>query len=161
MIARVVSGGQTGVDRGALDAALKLGIDCGGWCPKDRRAEDGVIPKRYPLTETDSADYRVRTQRNVVDSDGTLILVIGRLTGGTALTQKLALAEGKPCRVVNLESPLSARQLRDWIRDNGIETLNVAGPRESQRPGIARRAQEFLSILFAQADNDDANPAPR
>lgn len=87
---KIISGGQTGVDRAALDAALQLGIPCGGWCPKGRKAKDGPIPDRYPLKETESGSYPVRTEMNVRDSDGTLILTWGRPTGGTALTVRLA-----------------------------------------------------------------------
>ncbi len=151
MIERVVSGGQTGVDRAALDAALARGLTCGGWCPKGRRAEDGAIPNRYPLTETESADYRLRTQRNVSDSDGTLILAIGELTGGTALTRDIALAQAKPLLLVDLDTPSPTRTVCEWIQENNIRRLNVAGPRESLRPGIADRAREFLLILFAEA----------
>src|SRR6516162_4541079 len=82
----VVSGGQTGVDRGALDAALGLGVPCGGWCPDGRRAEDGVIPARYPVTELRGAGYEERTHKNVEDSDGTLIITFGQVSGGTART---------------------------------------------------------------------------
>lgn len=146
-----MSGGQTGVDRAALDAALARGLTCGGWCPKGRRAEDGAIPNRYPLTETESADYRLRTQRNVSDSDGTLILAIGELTGGTALTRDIALAQAKPLLLVDLDTPSPTRTVCEWIQENNIRRLNVAGPRESLRPGIADRAREFLLILFAEA----------
>lgn len=150
MIDRVISGGQTGVDRAALDAALETGLDCGGWCPKGRRAEDGVVPMRYPLLESDSANYRRRTRLNVVDSDGTLILVTGSMSGGTALTRELATAEQKPFFVVDLDNPAPRREVGRWIRDNNIRTLNVAGPRESQRPGIADRAVEYLTALFSE-----------
>jgi len=100
---RVVSGGQTGVDRGALDAALERGVPCGGWCPAGRLAEDGVIPARYPVTELRGAGYDERTRKNVEDSDGTLIVTFGRATGGTARTRggRLAgnaLREGGGCR---------------------------------------------------------------
>src|SRR5947209_11260398 len=89
MIAKIVSGGQTGVDRAALDVALELGLPCGGWCPKGRRSEGGRIPERYPLRETTSAAYPARTRRNVLYSDGTLVLTNGPPTGGTALTIEL------------------------------------------------------------------------
>lgn len=150
LIDRVISGGQTGVDRAALDAARDQGLDCGGWCPKGRRSEDGPIPTRYPLKETESGDYRIRTRRNVADSDGTLILVTGGLTGGTALTRETALAEDKPLLVVDLDAPVALEKVCDWIRGNGVRTLNVAGPRESQRPGVGHRAHEFLFALFSE-----------
>ncbi len=159
MIDRVISGGQTGVDRAALDAALDAGLDCGGWCPKGRRAEDGTIPDRYPLKETESADYRDRTRRNIADSDGTLILVVGAISGGTALTRELALAMPKPLCVIDLDSPAPWSEVCGWIRDNDIRTLNVAGPRESQRPGIADRAVEYLSALFLELNPGDRNSA--
>lgn len=152
MINRVVSGGQTGVDRAALDAALRAGLDCGGWCPRGRRAEDGAIPQQYPLKEIESTDYRERTRRNVVDSDGTLILALGALSGGTALTRKLARAEQKPLLVIDLDSPAPADEVRCWIRKHNIRTLNVAGPRESQRPGIAERALEYLTLLLCEQE---------
>src|SRR6266571_9073801 len=83
VVSKIVSGGQTGVDRAALDVALELGIPCGGWCPRGRRAEDGIIPERYPLIETPTTAYPQRTERNVRDSDGTLVLTVGRADGGT------------------------------------------------------------------------------
>jgi len=141
---KIVSGGQTGVDRGALDAAIALELAHGGWCPRGRLAEDGRIPRRYRLQECDTPEYRVRTERNVVDSDGTLILHGGRLAGGTELTRRLALQFGKPHMVVDLQQPLPREDLRQWIAEHQIETLNVAGPRESQCPGIAARARQYL-----------------
>src|ERR1700746_3926565 len=102
LISKIVSGGQTGVDRAALDVALDLGIACGGWCPKGRLAEDGPIPERYPLEETTLPFYPQRTERNVRDSDGTLVLTVGPPKGGTALTLVLARRQKKPFRVVNL-----------------------------------------------------------
>lgn len=146
---KIVSGGQTGVDRGALDAAIKLGIAHGGWCPRGRLAEDGTIPPRYRLAETDSPEYRVRTQQNVIDSDATLILYRGRLQGGTELTRQLAEKHHKPCLLVDLDHPCRPEEVRQWIAQSAAETLNVAGPRESQQPGISTTASQFLQTLFA------------
>lgn len=129
---KIVSGGQTGVDRAALDVALELGIPCGGWCPKGRRSEDGGIPSKYPLEESKSADYRQRTEWNARDSDGTLILTIGKVTGGTALTVGFAQKHKQPCLVVDMNLQINATAVRQWIADNQIHTLNVAGPRESK-----------------------------
>lgn len=147
-VVRVVSGGQTGVDRAALDAAIALGIDCGGWCPKGRRAEDGVIPAHYPLTETSLKDYRVRTRRNVRDSDGTLILTRGPLSGGTALTRRLAKELDKPCLVVDLARRPHASDVSAWLAAHDIRILNVAGPRESGQPGIYLQAKKFLQRIL-------------
>src|SRR5213080_1459301 len=105
VISKIVSGGQTGVDRAALDVALELGIPCGGWCPIGRRAEDGVIPDRYPLRQAPSANYADRTALNVRDSDGTLILARGPLRGGTALTKTFAERYGRPYLVVDPRAP--------------------------------------------------------
>jgi hypothetical protein len=153
MLEKIVSGGQTGVDRAALDAALAAGIAAGGWCPRGRLAEDGAIAETYPLTETPSAQYRERTQWNVRDSDGTLILVRGNLSGGTALTVEFAQAQGRPRRVVRLDRPgMLAEEpaaTLAWIAEHGIATLNVAGPRESQRPGIYDEARAFMETLIA------------
>jgi predicted Rossmann fold nucleotide-binding protein DprA/Smf involved in DNA uptake len=141
---RVISGGQTGVDRAALEAALALGLACGGFCPRGRRAEDGTIPARYPLTETRSRDYRVRTRRNVLAADATLVLARGRLAGGSALTRRLALAAGKPCLVVDLAAAPAAAAVRRWLRANRVRVLNVGGPRASTHPGIHAEALAFL-----------------
>ena len=148
-IAQIVSGGQSGVDRAALDVALELGISCGGWCPKGRRAEDGIIDPRYPLKETESTHYRERTARNVESADGTLILTRGELSGGTALTRRLALAAGKPCLVLDLKIDPDTRDVEAWIAQHGIKILNIAGPRASQPPEIHADAHRFLSDLFA------------
>lgn len=147
---KIVSGGQTGVDRAALDVALELGIPCGGWCPKGRRAEDGPIAARYPLQETDSTQYPVRTERNVIDSDATLILNQGPLEGGTALTLRLARAHGKSHRVVDLSESVDVASIGEWVRTAKIRTLNVAGPPESSRPGIYTKAFEFLRRMLKE-----------
>ncbi len=150
---RIVSGGQTGVDRGALDAAIALAIPHGGWCPRGRLAEDGVIPKRYQLRETESARYSFRTRQNVVDSSGTLILCRGLpLQGGTELTRHCALRHDKPCLVVNLSRDLildeELEKARRWIDEQQLRVLNVAGPRESSTPAIAEQTRQFLIKLL-------------
>ncbi len=146
---RIVSGGQTGVDRGALDAAMALGIAHGGWCPKGRKAEDGVIPPQYQLRENESPEYAARTERNVVESDATLILCRGEPTGGTALTRVFAERHGRPYLVVDFERPSLAR-VRRWLARVRPATLNVAGPRESTAPGIAEQTRRWLIDLFGQ-----------
>ena len=145
----IVSGGQTGVDRAALDVALKLGLPCGGWCPRGRKAEDGPIDERYPLKETESARYDVRTRRNVRDSDGTLVLTVGDPIGGTALTVAVAEREGKPLLVLDLDMQPQPAIVREWIDLHQLKTINIAGPRESTIPGIGELAQEFLRQVLS------------
>jgi hypothetical protein len=139
------------VDRAALDAAISLGIPCGGWCPRGRRAEDGVIPLSYPLKETPNPSYEQRTTWNVRDSDGTLVLARGPLTGGTAYTAATASRLRKPCLVVELTPRLRPEAAAAWAAEARIRTLNVAGPRESQAPGTYALARAFLARLFEQA----------
>lgn len=143
-VRRIVSGGQAGVDRAALDVAMALRIPCGGWCPRNRYAEDGRIEDRYPLTETPSGDTAQRTEWNVRDSDGTLVLTRGEPSGGTALTIRLSMALGKPFVVVDLAEAGGPGRARRWIGESRIEVLNVAGPRESRCPGIYVQASAFL-----------------
>ena len=135
----ILSGGQTGADRAALDVALELGLGCGGWCPRGRRAEDGAIPDRYPLRETPTAAYPQRTEWNVRDADATLILHAGRADRGTALTERLARALGKPVRTLDVRTA-NAADLTAWIERERVATLNVAGPRESGSLGIQAAA---------------------
>jgi hypothetical protein len=149
MFAKVVSGGQTGVDRAALDVALELGIPCGGWCPQGRRAEDGPLAPRYPLMETPSAEYVQRTEWNIRDSDGTLVLTRGKPTEGTAFTIELANMMKKPCLIIELEGPPSEAAVRAWAVTHGVRVLNVAGPRESKCPGIYAQASAFLRKVLA------------
>ena len=144
MIKKLISGGQTGVDRAALDLANDLGLESGGWCPRGRRAEDGIIPDQYALKETPGRDYEQRTEWNVRDSDGTLILTTGKPEGGTQLTIETAQRLEKPFYVVDLLAPRNLPGLQYWVEYEKIHTLNVAGPRESRVPGIKAMAMEFL-----------------
>ena len=148
---RIVSGGQTGVDRAALDVAIALGIPHGGWCPRGRRAEDGRIPDRYAMREHASPEYAARTEQNVVDSDGTLVLTIGVPRDGTALTVRLAGRHAKPCLVVDLEATPSPATVAGWIAAHAIDVLNVAGPRESTQPGVGGKAMAYLERVLASA----------
>lgn len=154
---KIVSGGQTGVDRAALNVAMALGIPHGGWCPRGRRAEDGRISDSYLLQESESRDYSVRTEQNVIDSDATLILFRGKVTGGTRLTQHLASKHVKPQMRIDLQqadSPeqleLAANSIADWLAEQQTTVLNIAGPRESSNPGIHQQAMDFLLAVLEQ-----------
>jgi len=151
---RIVSGGQTGVDRAALDVALERGTECGGWCPLGRCAEDGTIPARYPLRETPSADAEQRTRWNVRDSDGTLLLLAaGAASLGTDLTCAVARELGRPVYAWAVTSPEDVGAFRRWLQVYRIRTLNVAGPRESEAPGIYAESLRVLrALLPASAD---------
>jgi hypothetical protein len=145
---RVISGGQSGVDRAALDAAIEAGLEIGGWCPRGRRAEDGLIPWRYPLRETPMRAYSQRTEWNVRDSDATLILHRRGLHGGTRLTAGLALRYGRPRLMLDLDTRPDPAIARDWIAAHGVGVLNVAGPREAGAPGIYAQARAFLRTML-------------
>lgn len=149
----IVSGGQTGVDRAALDWAIRHGIPHGGWCPKGRRAEDGPINARYDLQETASATYARRTWLNVRDSDGTLIFNLGPLEGGTLETVRCAETLHKPYRVLPLDGEdweAVTQAVVGWLKAGCFARLNIAGPRESERPGIHARVSAILeSCLHA------------
>lgn len=149
---RIISGGQSGVDRGALDAALALGLACGGWCPAGRLAEDGPIPERYPVVELAGGDYRARTRQNVQDADGTLILAFGAPKGGTLETLRDCLRFGKPHLVVDASAASArdaARRAINFVQDNAIRVLNVAGPRESGWHGARAYAEAAVRELLA------------
>jgi hypothetical protein len=149
LFSRIISGGQTGVDRAALDAALELGLPVGGWCPKGRRAEDGPINSKYPLKETHSSTYPVRTEKNVLESDGTLILTRGKPKGGTALTIKLACFHKKSYLVIDVKKGTDKTAVWQWGRERQVAVLNVAGPREGEAPGIYDQAFGFLKEVLA------------
>ncbi len=138
------------MDRAALDVAIFLEIPHGGWCPQGRRAEDGAIPQIYQMRETAERDYSIRTEKNVVDSDATLILYGRKMSGGTELTRKLALKHRRPLFCIDLESDEHEQlgKVAKWLDDQAIEVLNVAGPRESSRPGISKKTEQFLVNLL-------------
>jgi hypothetical protein len=146
---KIVSGGQTGVDRAALDTAMAHGVDVGGWCPKGRRAEDGDIPERYPLKETPRAAYEQRTAWNVRDSDGTLIITDGALEGGTALTLSEAEQQGRAVLHVHLDDPVPVEMIRAWGEEHDLRVMNVAGPRASEVEGIYEAACAILDAFLA------------
>ncbi len=145
---KIISGGQTGVDRAALDIAINLRLSHGGWCPSGRQAEDGSIDPMYQLQETATREYSCRTKWNVRDAEATLILHRGHLEGGTAYTMTCAKRLQKPCLVINLVQPPDNREILEWINENNINTLNIAGPRESKQPGIYQQAYDFLLTLL-------------
>lgn len=147
---KIVSGGQTGADIAGLDWAISRGLPHGGWCPRGRKAENGIIPSRYNLQETESEDYAERTERNVVESDGTVIFTIrDLLEGGSRYTLECAIRHNKP--VLHLHSGLKqpARLLADFIREHRIKTLNVAGPRASAEHTVGSFAQATLEEAWA------------
>lgn len=145
---KLVSGGQTGADRAALDVANQLGIETGGWVPHGRRAEDGKIPARYSgLVETETEAYEHRTALNVRDADATLILHYGPPAAGTALTLKLATASSRPHLAIDLDKiseAEAAEQIRSWLAASPIRVLNVAGPRASREPRITAATANVL-----------------
>jgi len=153
---KIVAGGQTGVDRAALDWAIAQGVGHGGWCPKGRRAEDGIIPRRYRLKETRSPAYNVRTRWNVRESDGTLIISANHLiVGGTKLAAEFAESLKKPLLHLTMTTGArrAARQLDRFITRHRIHVLNIAGPRDSEEPGIQQFVQDVFtrSCLLARA----------
>lgn len=150
-IQRIVSGGQTGADRAALDWAKNHHIPHGGWVPPGRLAEDGVIDSSYQMSEMASGSYRQRTKKNVEDSDGTLILNLGLFDGGSLATKRFAERMGRPQLVLQLDTlpMVEAREaLLSWLGQFPIQTLNVAGPRESKRPGIYMATLAILDGLW-------------
>jgi hypothetical protein len=148
-LAKIISGGQTGADRGGLEAAIALNIPHGGYCPKGRLAEDGCVPHRYSLIELSTRDYPTRTLWNIAKSDGTLVFVssLKEAGPGSRLTIATALKVRKPCRTIELEQGLEAavRRVRGWFRLCGtVKTVNVAGSRESTTPGIEVAVRDLL-----------------
>lgn len=151
---KIISGGQTGADQGALDGAIACGICYGGAIPAGRKTENGTLPLSYAMTELASARYNDRTERNVIDGDGTLILSHGPLTGGSALTERLALQLDKPCLHIDfsrLSMDQACRRTADWVEHSGIKVLNVAGPRASSDPTIYALTRELIILLLGGA----------
>ncbi len=151
MIKKIISGGQTGADRAALDFAIKFDIPHGGWISKGRKAEDGPLPNLYRLQEIPETSYTRRTEKNVIDSDGTLIISTGALTGGSEYTQKMAIYHQRPWLHINLSTTSSfsaAEIIREWIKRNKIEILNIAGPRHSKEPSIYQSVFDILETTF-------------
>lgn len=156
-IIKIASGGQTGADRGGLDAAIQSGVPHGGWCPKGRRAEDGVIPSVYRLKETKSSDYRARTEANVEASDATVIFTRGKLDGGSLLTAEFARKHLKPHLHLDLSAASvaqAAEAVLIWLEGLGGErvVLNVAGQRESKSPGIQAQVGSIMGTVLSRAD---------
>lgn len=151
MIQKIISGGQTGVDRAALDAAIKLTIPHGGWIPQGRLTEDGPLPSKYQLQETGSTSYADRTEKNVLDADATLIISRGPLTGGSEYTREMAVKHRRLWLHIDLKKiPAfqAAIAINDWISKKQIATLNVAGPRASKDPKIYQDALNILESSY-------------
>lgn len=150
---KIVSGGQTGVDRAALDVALKHGIDCGGWCPAGRLDEFGGIPDRYPVEELGGGGFSERTLQNVQDSEGTVIIYPGKLSGGTERTVRFCVEQQRPYQLIDaskISTEAAAKLISDFVRKTKIGILNVAGPRASEWPGgydyASRVLEAFLKL---------------
>ena len=151
MIKRIISGGQTGVDRAALDVAIKLDIPHGGWIPKGRLTENGPLPQNYQLKETLTSNYSERTEKNVVDTDGTLIISRGQLTGGSEYTREMAQKHIRPWLHIDLVQTAAfhaATAINHWIQEKKIEILNVAGARASEDPAIYTDTLNILESVY-------------
>jgi hypothetical protein len=154
---KIVSGGQTGVDRGALDAALECRFPCGGWCPPGRRAEDGPIPPTYPVVELGHGGYAERTVQNVVDSDGTLVIYFGELEGGTAKPVRHCIDHGKPCKLIDAQeitADRAAQLVAAFVAAHRMACLNVAGPRRSKTPEAEAYARAVIRAVLTQESRD-------
>jgi len=161
-LAKIISGGQAGVDRGALDAALDAGFPCGGWAPEGRIAEDGPIPARYPLAELPGG-YEERTLQNVLDSDGTAILYSGTLEGGTRQTMIHCVEHSKPFELIDAGSTAprdAALKLAAFIERNRLSVLNIAGPRASKWPGARDHAYQTVTRLLYALGLEKTRRAP-
>jgi hypothetical protein len=161
---KIISGGQTGVDRAALDAALKHGIECGGWCPVGRLDEFGTIPDRYPVKELEHGSFVERTMQNVTDSDATVIIYFDKLRGGTEQTVRFCIEQKRPYKLIDaaeISAENAADSIFNLVHENKIDILNVAGPRQSEWPqgyDYAFRALDIFLTLGAGKAQRDHNP---
>lgn len=142
---KIISGGQSGVDHAVLDFALKHEIPCGGWCPKGRIAEDGKISNKYPLQETTTSEYSERTEMNILNSDATLVIHSLEIDDGTKLTIELCSKYNKPLFELILQEETRKPGPINWIKENNVQVINIAGPRESNAPGIYKKTLAFLN----------------
>ena len=154
MIEKIISGGQTGVDRASLDAALAAGIEIGGWCPAGRYAEDGPIAEKYPLQSSDDLDHTVRTENNVRDSDGTLAIYRQHLRGGTAYAVEMARQLGKAVLAIDMNSPPPVSTVVDWVSRHQLHVIHIGGQRESTSPGIYVQARAFIADVLSACQQE-------
>jgi hypothetical protein len=162
MLKKIISGGQTGADQAALDVAIRLGIPYGGWIPKGRLTEEGRLDSKYKLKEMETPNYNKRTEQNVIDSDGTLIISHGKLTGGSDYTREMALLHHRPWLHIDLNKTgafQAAGKIKSWITENEIEVLNVAGSRASKDPSIYQDTVDIIETIFYLDLIDDTIPA--
>ena len=161
MIKKILSGGQTGADQAALDTAIKLDIPHGGWIPKGRITENGPLSDKYQLEEMSTSSYAERTEQNVIDSDGTLIISHGKLTGGSSYTREIALEHIQPWLHIDLNKTGifdAAVKLSEWVLNNNIVILNVAGPRASKDPKIYRAVLNIIESAYYLGFTGDKSP---
>jgi len=164
MVKKIISGGQTGADQAALDVAIKLGIPHGGWIPKGRLTENGPLDAKYQLQEMETANYNKRTEQNVIDSNGTLIISHGMLTGGSEYTREMAIYRNRPWLHIDLNATIdfqAAQKIQSWIKENNIETLNVAGSRASKDSKIYQATTDILetSLYLDLVESSLPNPS--
>ena len=150
-VKKIISGGQTGADQAGLDVAIEQGIRHGGWIPKGRKTEEGPLPEKYKLKEMKTAGYPKRTEKNILDSEGTVIFTYGKLSGGSQLTVELCKSHGFPWLHVDFDQLTVAQacdMLRGWLEEHSISVLNVAGSRASKAPGIYEAVKEVLGKVL-------------
>lgn len=160
---KIISGGQSGVDRGALDAALSHGFPCGGWCPPGRLAEDGAIAAVYPLSEMETGGYKARTRQNVLASDGTVVIHFGELEGGTERTARQCALHFKPHLLIdakNASVAQAAERMLGFIEAHSIAILNVAGPRQSKAPGAREYAYDVIGLMLQMVKKTHSSTEP-